>query len=191
MSQVTCKVTLNRFCYVCGLYIIHLKQVQNFTTNLKNAYRFYFSSEFEVDCKPWTPNVCCASCYSVLLEWFRGLTIRTLPFSRPAIWHKPSLHPEECYFCQIDPKGYNRKNRKLIQYPDVPSMEKPVFQEGFLPPKPPDVPLLKPASSFSENSAADSKPLEKNLSSNQCHFIFLHFLKTLRLIQNCWEKELF
>lgn len=40
-------------------------------------------------------------------------------------------------------------------------MEKPVFQEGFLPPKPPDVPLLKPVSSFSENSAADSKPLEK------------------------------
>ena len=55
------------------------------------------------------------------------------------IWHEPTNHFDDCYFCMTNLVGYNKENRKNILYPSIPSATRtiphsdenpvPVFKE--------------------------------------------------------------
>ncbi|KAJ8667721.1 hypothetical protein QAD02_009384 [Eretmocerus hayati] len=49
------------------------------------------------------------------------------------IWSEPTNHPEDCYFCQCPTQGFNRKNRKLIQYPEFTKSQRPLRHGPDLP----------------------------------------------------------
>ena len=49
-----------------------------------------------------------------------------LKFGIPMIWHEPPNHFDDCYFCMTKLVGYNKKNRKNILYPSIPSATRPI-----------------------------------------------------------------
>ena len=170
MSLIKCKISRNRFCYICGNYIVSKKETRSLTTTVKIAYRCYFNNIFEIECEPWAPSASCGNCYTILLEQSRGLTIRKLPFHEPAIWRQPSNHPEDCYFCSVNILGFNKTNQKSIHYPNIPSVKRPtVFHEEAPPvPRSTCATLIKPASfdvpsSYLDDSYASFQPLSPQL----------------------------
>lgn len=120
-----------------------LKQSRTLTAQVRRAYELYFGFVMNTD-KSWTPNVGCSNCCSTLTEWARNKT-RALKFSSPTIWSEPRNHHDDCYFCAINVEGFNKINRKHIEYPNVNSVVPPIYREGekpalpqeFLPVSPP------------------------------------------------------
>ena len=67
----------------------------------------------------------CKCCTEHLREWTKGKR-KGLSFGVPMIWREPQNHFDDCYFCAINLKGINRKNRKHLKYPSLPSAIRPV-----------------------------------------------------------------
>jgi len=44
-----------------------------------------------------------------------------MPFGLPMILREPKDHVTDFYFCFIDIKGFNSKNKLKVQYPNFPS----------------------------------------------------------------------
>ena len=52
---------------------------------------------------------------------------RAMRFAIPHIWHEPSDHHTDCYFCMVDPtKQRKEKNAPPIEYLDIASSIAPV-----------------------------------------------------------------
>ena len=49
------------------------------------------------------------------------------------IWHEPFNHFDDCYFCMTNLVGYNKKNRKNIIYPSIPSATRPIPDKNPVP----------------------------------------------------------
>ncbi|XP_076359941.1 uncharacterized protein LOC143252139 [Tachypleus tridentatus] len=76
--------------------------------------------------KPWTPHFTCEHCKKTLEGWYRGEK-RAIKFAIPRIWHEPTDHSSNCYFCMVDPsKHHTGKNASAIMYLDLPSHITPV-----------------------------------------------------------------
>ena len=52
------------------------------------------------------------------------------------VWRKGNDHIMGCYFCMINLKGINSKNRHHVQYPNVPSTIRPIPPDEDLVPEP-------------------------------------------------------
>ena len=63
-----------------------------------------------------------------------------MKFAVPRIWHEPSDHSSNCYFCVVDPsKRRAGKNASAIIYPDLPSSIAPMEHSAEFPvPTPPE-----------------------------------------------------
>lgn len=48
-----------------------------------------------------------------------------LPFTTPAKWREQHSYGTDCYFCLTNTLGYSTKNKTLIKYPDVKSVDLP------------------------------------------------------------------
>ena len=65
--------------------------------------------------------------------------VRGLPFAVPMIWHEPTDHVTDCYFCMTSVVGFSIKTQRIIKYPDCRSALKPVPHDDKNPkPKPPE-----------------------------------------------------
>ena len=82
--------------------------------------------------KDWAPHMVCKSCTECLRQWSKGKKI-SLKFGIPIIWREPKNHVSDCYFCAIDVTGINRKNRKVLKYPDLESARRPYVHSGECP----------------------------------------------------------
>lgn len=107
-----CKLTLEKFCFICGIYIF-IKNPRKITVALLLSYLQYFGFAAESLDEDWTPNSVCDKCASTLYKWSNNIDI-SLPFSIPMLWRKPIEHESDCYFCLTKVTG--GKNRKVI-YP--------------------------------------------------------------------------
>ena len=59
-------------------------------------------------------------------------------FAKPTLWREPTAHDSDCYFCQAEIKGLNRKKRDSFTFPTVQSVTLPVAHSNHLEiPKPP------------------------------------------------------
>ena len=67
-----------------------------------------------------------------LRNWRNGKR-KSMPFAIPMLWKERKDHITDCYFCMINLKGINRKNKSHFQYPDVPSAIRPVPHGSDLP----------------------------------------------------------
>jgi hypothetical protein len=61
-----------------------------------------------------------------------------MPFAVPMVWREQKDHHSDCYFCLTKISGVSFKQRKSIEYPNLPSAMRPVPHGDNLPvPKPP------------------------------------------------------
>ena len=67
-----------------------------------------------------------------------GKNSRYMPFAIPMVWREPTGHVSDCYFCLTSSTGVTTKSKHIVQYPDLPSVTRPVPHSAGLPvPKPP------------------------------------------------------
>ena len=132
-----CRNRRDTFCYICGEYTL-VHQKRSMTDIVKKAYHLYFGIKLGDQDKEWAPYICCATCTVCLRAWLRG-TRKTMPFAVPMIWREQKDHVTDCYFCLTNVSGFSAKNKKSIEYPNLPSAMRPVPHDESLPfPKPPD-----------------------------------------------------
>src|SRR5215469_10554417 len=63
------------------------------------------------------------------------------------VWREQTNHLEDCYFCLVNVKGFNKKNKQYLQYPIIPSAIRPAAYSE-------DTPVPK-FSGFLENDDTD------------------------------------
>lgn len=128
-SRRKCRYNPDIFCYICGVYIT-TKQTRNITDFVKEVYTAYFGLQIEKLDKSWVPHKVCKSCVESLRLWKKGER-SGLDFGIPMIWMEPKNHFDDCYFCVVDVKGFNRN--KTWKYPDLQSAKCPVLHNEELP----------------------------------------------------------
>ena len=123
-SRRKCLNHPDKFCYICGEFCTseNRKSVTDF---VQQAYLAYFDCRLGDQDKEWAPHIVCKCCTEHLREWTKGKR-KGLSFGVPMIWREPQNHFDDCYFCAINLKGINRKNRKHLKYPSLPSAIRPV-----------------------------------------------------------------
>ena len=106
--------------------------------------------------KAWAPHMVCRSCTECLRQWSKGKKT-SLKFGIPMVWREPRNHVSDCYFCAIDVTGINRKNRKILKYPDLESARRPVAHSDECP-----VPVYALISADSDNSFTTSQESQED-----------------------------
>jgi hypothetical protein len=117
MSRQGCINNPDKFCFICGKFV-PMKQRRNVTAFVKKACHAYFGTKLGDQEKIWAPHKACRTCIEQLQQWMNGER-NSLPFAIPMVWHKPSDHRNNCYFCSCSVKGYNTKNKTEITYPNI------------------------------------------------------------------------
>jgi hypothetical protein len=127
------------------------------SSQTKDLYGKYFGVGLGDQDKPWAPKVVCKSCPEMLRQWAVG-KLKALPFGIPMVWREPVSH-DECYFCQINVSGFNKKTRDAIVYPNFPSAVRPVAHDV-------NIPVPSPNSTNSASDISDSVSSISGLSHN-------------------------
>ena len=109
----------DRFCYICGNVVLSNRQAK-ITGFVKKAYHNYFGVKIGDKDKPFAPSVCCKIYVENLWDWRNG-KMKSMPFAIPMNWREGKDIITDCYFCMINLKGINRKNKH-----DVLSAIKPI-----------------------------------------------------------------
>lgn len=121
-----CTNSPDKFCYVCGNYTASKNRHKISTSpSLHENYLAYFGFAISDQDKWYVPHFVCSYCYSTLAHWRVGKA-RSMPFGTPTLWAEPCNHPDDCYFCNTPPmRGFNKKFKDVIEYPNVPSVTRP------------------------------------------------------------------
>ncbi|KAK2578846.1 hypothetical protein KPH14_012201 [Odynerus spinipes] len=114
-------------CFVCG-EVTTKSTRRNIIALLEEAYKEYFEIELGDQDKGWAPHISCTKCFITLLRCKKNKKYK-MPFNVPVVWREPSDHATNCYFCLTNITGFNRKNKRQIVYPNVPSAIKPVLTQ--------------------------------------------------------------
>ena len=113
MPHRGCKNNPNTFCYVCGRFVR-----RNITEFVRKAYYAYFGIKLGDQDKPWAQHTVCRTCIEQLRQWVNG--------KRTALPLGIRDH-SYCYFCSVNVKGFNSRNRSNIVYlSNIPSAILPV-----------------------------------------------------------------
>lgn len=132
-----CKNHPDTFCYICGRFTTR-NQRNSITHFLKQCYFAYFGCKLGDQDKSWAPHTACKPCVENLRQWHDGKA-KSMPFGVPMIWREPTNHFDNCYFCLTNTKGFSKKNKKHVQYPNLPSALRPVPHCEEIPiPTPPE-----------------------------------------------------
>ncbi len=127
--------------------------MRSITDYVRQLYLAYFGMKLGDQDKSWAPHKVYVQCLHDLSLWLKGKKT-ALRFGIPMTWSETKNHSDDCYFCSCHVRGYNRKNQKLISYPDnIPSAIRPVPHGLDVPvPLPPtELPVITSESSDSEH----------------------------------------
>ena len=102
------------------------------TDFVKKIYHDYFGVKLGDQDKPFAPHICCKTCMGNLRDW-RNDKRKCMSFAIPMDWREGKDHITDCYFCMINLKGINHKNKHLVQYPNVSSTISPIPHSPDLP----------------------------------------------------------
>ena len=132
-----CNNSTDAFCFTCGEYIIDERSRKSIDEFYQRAYYTYYKFKLGDQDKSWAPHVVCKACKEAMRRWTEGRQ-KSLKFAIPMIWREPSSHFDDCYFCMTNVVGFNKRNKKSIMYPSIPSASRPVPHSDQLP-----VPIFK------------------------------------------------
>ena len=110
-----CKNSADLFCYICGHYTTS-DQKTVISSFVKRCYHAYFGCKLGDQDKPWAPHIVCKSCVENLRLWLKGKS-KSLSFGVPMVWREPTNHGDDCYFCMTNMRGFSKKNKHKIVYP--------------------------------------------------------------------------
>ena len=82
-----------------------------------------------------------------LRDWWNGKR-KSMPFAIPMFWRGGKDHIMDCYFCMINLKGINCKNKHHVQYPDILSAIRLI-------PYGPDLPVPEPDGNMEYSSDSE------------------------------------
>ncbi|XP_076324370.1 uncharacterized protein LOC143232621 [Tachypleus tridentatus] len=167
-----CRNSCDTFCYICGEYML-VYHKRSITALVKKAYHLYFGCKIGDKDQGWAPHICCATCAVCLRAWLRG-TPKTMPFAVPVIWREQKDHLTDCYLYLTNVSGFSAKNKKSIEYPNLPSAMRPVPHDDSLPiPKPPEEWTLDEPDEETamQGTGSDIDPDFKPCSSGNPHVI--------------------
>src|SRR5271167_4051395 len=82
--------------------------------------------------------------------------IKSLPFGIPMVWREQQNHHDDYYFCLTNIKGFNKKNKDNIIYPNLRSANRPV-------PHSDKVPIPIPAEIFESSESDSSEDIDENI----------------------------
>ena len=147
-SRRKCLNHPDKFCYICGEFCLTENRL-NITIFIRQAYLAYFGCMLGDQDKEWAPHIVCKGCTEHLRDWTKGKR-KGLTFGVPMVWMEPQNHHDDCYFCAINLTGINRKNKKSLKYPSLPSAIRPVPHCDDIP-----IPLFKSLPDLSEDETVD------------------------------------
>ena len=49
------------------------------------------------------------------------------------VWREPKNHVDDCYFCLVNVRGFNKKNKQHLQYPNIHSAMRPIPHSDEVP----------------------------------------------------------
>ncbi|GBN73404.1 hypothetical protein AVEN_261739-1 [Araneus ventricosus] len=114
MASRACAISPDNCCFICGECIIKSKQ-RNIGYFLKKVYFDYFKLKLGDQDKPRAPHMVCRRCEEDLRLWFKGKK-NSFRFGIPMMWLEQQNHTTDCYFCLVDVRGFNTKNKKNLFY---------------------------------------------------------------------------
>jgi hypothetical protein len=130
-SRRCCLNHPDSFCYICGAYTIE-KNRKSITDFVKQSYKTYFGIKLGDQAKSWAPHKVCKQCVESLRQWTTGKR-RSLNFGVPMVWREQRNHHDDCYFCLVNVKGYNRHKKRIMEYPNLESARRPVQHSEDVP----------------------------------------------------------
>ena len=106
-----CKNNPDRFYHICSNVVLPSGQAK-ITDFVKKAYCDYFEIKLRDQDKPFAPYICCKT-------WGIGGMVKGRICHLPFQWSggKGKDHITDFYFCMINLKGINRKNKHHVHYP--------------------------------------------------------------------------
>ena len=123
-SRRSCVNHPDSFCYICGKFTPK-SQRQFITSKVTIADKYYFGCQVGDQDKSWAPDICCGKCYAFLTQWLNGKQ-KSMPFAVPKVWHEPTNHFLDCYFCLTKVAGHSKRRKSKTVYPDCSSALRPV-----------------------------------------------------------------
>ena len=105
----------DRFCYICSDVVLPNCQAK-ITDFVKKAYRVNFKVKLRDQDKPFAPDVYCKTCAWNSKDWRTGKR-KSMLFDIPMVRRERKDHITDCYFCVINLKGINSKNKYYVHYP--------------------------------------------------------------------------
>ena len=124
----SCANSPDAFCYICGEYTLkhQRKGIKDF---VKQSYFAYFVVKLGDQDKP---HKVCKTCVENLRLWKNG-KIKGLRFGVHMLWRGPQNYHDDCYFCMVKIKGFNRYKKRKWEYPDLKSARRPVLHCESIP----------------------------------------------------------
>ena len=116
------------------------------TDFVKKTDRDYFEVKLGDQDKLLARHVSWKTC-GELGDWRNGKR-KSMSLTIPMFWRERKDHITDCYFCMINLKGINRKNKHIVQYPDVPSAIRLI-------PHGPDLPVPEPDGNMEYSSDSE------------------------------------
>ena len=109
----SCANSPDAFYYICEKYTPK-RQRKGITDFVKQSYFAYFDVKLGDQDKPWAPHKVCKTCVENLRLWKNG-KLKGLRFGVPMVWREPQNHHDDCYFCMVNIKGFNRSKKKEMR----------------------------------------------------------------------------
>ena len=119
------------FYYICVCFTLP-PQRRNINRFIKKIYLVYFGVPLGDQDKIWAPHQVCTTCVETLRSWSQGKNAK-LKFGVPMVWREPKNHVDDCYFCLVNVKGFNKKNKQHLQYPNIHSAMRPIPHSDKVP----------------------------------------------------------
>uniref|UniRef100_A0A0K2UAY3 Putative LOC100197081 [Hydra vulgaris] n=1 Tax=Lepeophtheirus salmonis TaxID=72036 RepID=A0A0K2UAY3_LEPSM len=112
------------FCYICACFTLS-PQRRNIAHFVESVYLAYFKVPLGDQNKKWAPYIVCTTCLETLRSLSQGKNAK-LKFGVPMILREPTNPLDDCYFCLVNDKGFNKKNKRYMTYPSIYSEIRPV-----------------------------------------------------------------
>jgi len=140
------------------------KQRKSITAFVSEVYFLYFGVRLGDQDKPWAPHKVCKTCVENLRHWKNGQR-NNVKFGTPMVWREPRNHHDDCYFCVVNIKGFNRYKKSAWTYPDLESARRPI-------PHSPDMPIPvfrtnRDSSMSDSEDMHDGSHYEESISTSQ------------------------
>ena len=126
-----CENKADAFCYICGCFTL-IHQRRNIISFVRRVYKVYFGLALGDQGKTLAPHIVYHNCKEMLCDWTKGKH-KGLPFGSPMTWREPMDHTTDCYFCLVNTKGIDMKNRHKISYSSIPSAIRLTLHSNELP----------------------------------------------------------